>query len=135
MDNDYGKRIRERRVELKLTQKELARVCGLSQAAISHFENSNHSRKPTFSSLVKLSDGLRCTVDYILGKRESDIDDLLADPRILEILEGIQHFSKERREVFLKMYEYFKEREDLRLASSQGIRPSDTSRVSGKCVA
>lgn len=135
MDNDYGKRIKDRRLALKMTQKELASVCGLTQAAICHFENSNHSRKPTFSSLVKLSYGLKCTVDYILGKSEFDIADLLSDARMLEMLEGMQHFSEERKEVLLKMYEFFKAREDLRLASSQGIRPTEPSPVSDKRVA
>ena len=135
MDRDCGTRIRQRRLALKMTQKELASSCGLTQAAISHFENSNYRRKPAFSSLVKLSDGLRCTVDYILGKRESDIADLLSDPRMSEMLEGMQHFSEERKEVLLKMYEFFKAREDLRLASSQGIRPTETSPVSDKRVA
>ena len=134
MEKDCGARIRQRRLELKMTQKELASVCGLSQAAISHFESSNRSRKPTFSSLVKLSDGLRCTVDYILGKSKSDIAELLADPRMLEMLEGIQHFSEERKAVLVKMYEYFKEREDLRLAGSEGIRPNETTPVSDRGV-
>lgn len=134
MDNDYGKRIRQRRVALKMTQTELARLCGLSQAAICLFE-SGVSRKPSFLSLVKLSDGLKCSVDYLLGKKALDIADLLADPRMLEMLEGIQHFSEERKEELLKMYEFFKEREDLRLASSQGIRPSETSPVSDRRVA
>ena len=134
MDSGCGKRIRHRRQELKMTQVELAKVCGLSYPAISRFENSNDSRKPSFLSLVKLSDGLQCTVDYILGKEESDIAELLADPRMLEMLEGIQHFSEERKAVLVKMYEFFKERES-RLAGSQGIRPVETSRVSDRRVA
>lgn len=134
MDSDYGKRIRHRRHELKMTQMELARVCGLSYLSIRRFENSNDSRKPSLSSLVKLSDGLQCTVDYILGKGESDVADLLADPRILEMLEGIQHFSEERKAVLVKICEFLKHRESHHLVSSQGIRPSETSPVSDRGV-
>ena len=133
MDSGCGKRIRDRRLALEMTQGELASVCGLSQAAICQFENINLSRKPSYSALVKLSDGLRCTVDYILGKKGSDLAELLADARMLEMLEGIQHFSEERKEELLRMYEFFKERES-RLASSQGIRPAETSPVSDRGV-
>ena len=130
MDTDFGKRVKDRRLALEMTQAELAGACGLSESAISLFERGN--RSPAFSSIVKLSDGLQCSVEELLGKGVIDIADLLADPRMLEMLEGIQHFSKERKECLLKVYEFFKAQEDL--ASSQGIRPTETSRVSDRRV-
>ena len=131
MDNDFGKRVKARRLALGMTQNELARVSGLTQSTISHFETGVRFR-PDFSSLVKLSAGLQCSVDYLLGKGELDIADLLADPRMLEMLEGMQRFSDARKAELLRMYEFFKAREDL--ASSQGIRPTETLRVSDRRV-
>lgn len=132
MDTDFGKRVKGRRLLLKMTQNELARVSGLTQSAICQFEIG--SRKPAHSSLVKLSSGLQCSVDYLSGKRDADIADLLADPRMLEMLEGMQRFSEARKAELLRMYEFFKAREDSRLGSSQGIRPTETSPVSDRRV-
>lgn len=136
MDSDYGRRIRERRLALKMSQAELSRVCGLSPITVCQFENSDGSRKPSLLSLVKLSDGLKCSVDYLLGKKAYDITDLLADARMVEMLEGIQHFSDERIDQLVKVYEFLKDRESRhRLGSSEGIHPSERVPVSDRRVA
>lgn len=122
MDSDYGKRIKGRRLALKMTQKELGEACGLTESAICHFERG--SRSPSFSSIVKLSYGLKWSVEDITGIN------LFAAPRLLEMLEGMQHLSEEQKEFLLKVYEYLKEQEDHRLASSQGIHPSVPTQVS-----
>ena len=135
MGNDYATRMRHRRRALKMTQTELGRACGLSHAAICRFEDSDDICKPSLASLDKISEALKCSADYLLGKKEYDLVDLLADARMVEMLEGIQNFSEEQTTQLLGMYEFLKYQESLRLESRQGIHPSETTRVSDKGVA
>lgn len=50
----------------KLTQAQLAERAGLPAAAVSHFETG--ARKPSFENLVKLSEALSVTTDFLLGR-------------------------------------------------------------------
>ncbi len=56
---------RERR---GLSQRELARLCGLSGTQINKYENGPSD--PTASSLVAIADQLGISVDYLLGKAD-----------------------------------------------------------------
>ncbi len=66
------KRLRESRKRLKLTMKELGAMVGVTEAAISHYELGK--RQPDYDLVVKLSDCLGVTVDYLLGREESKSD-------------------------------------------------------------
>ncbi len=66
-----GSRIRDRRIELKLTQAELARALGLTPQHISVIEQDK--RAPSLSSLAKLAEELGVTVDYIITGKEGVI--------------------------------------------------------------
>ncbi len=63
---DFGKRVKESRLALGLTQAELARRAELQESWISHFETGR--RKPSIRNLLKLSDALRISADYLLGR-------------------------------------------------------------------
>ena len=106
MSQEFGDRLKHRRQELNMTQSDVARAADLTPAAISQFEGKEH--KPSFDTLVKLSEVLRVTTDYLIGKKELCLDDLLADPRISEMLEGMQHFSKRKKEILCDIYETLK---------------------------
>ena len=59
-----GTRIREKRKEMKLTQVQLARLAGVSQATISDYENdvtTNHRA----DELMRLAAVLRTTPEYL----------------------------------------------------------------------
>ncbi len=56
------------RQDKNLNQTELAQKTSLHQTAISHFEAG--SRKPSFDNLIKLSNALEVTTDYLLGRGE-----------------------------------------------------------------
>ena len=99
-------RIKLRRHELRLTQTELARVANLTPAAISQFESG--ARKPSFKTLSSLSDALKVTTDYLLGKADKSYDDLLADPKISAMFKGMMEFTEKDKETLYEFYEFLK---------------------------
>lgn len=58
-------RLREARKRKHLTMKELGSMVGVTEAAISHYELGK--RQPDNEIIVKLSNSLGVTVDYLLG--------------------------------------------------------------------
>ena len=59
-------RIKEVREAKNLTQFDLANASGLSQAAISQYEAGNIALE--LLPIIRLCDGLGCTVDYLIGR-------------------------------------------------------------------
>jgi transcriptional regulator with XRE-family HTH domain len=49
-----------------MSQYQLARIAGLSESWISHFETGK--RKPSVGNLIKLADALGVSADYLLGR-------------------------------------------------------------------
>ncbi len=72
---NFGKRIRERRKELNLTQEQLARALGLTPQHISVIEQDK--RAPSLSSLAKLAEELGVTVDYLITGKVSVITETI----------------------------------------------------------
>lgn len=72
---EIAKRITKARESMKLSQAELAKMIDVSPAAISQYENGD--KKPSIENLQKLSDALKVSTDYLMGKDaplHSDID-------------------------------------------------------------
>ncbi len=64
----FAKRLRDARERLRgLTQTQLAEKTGLPATTISHFENPEGTRKPSFDNLRRLANALEVTTDYLLG--------------------------------------------------------------------
>ncbi len=103
-------RIKSRRHELKLTQTELAKEANLTPAAISQFESG--TRKPSFKTLSSLSDALKVTTDYLLGKAEKSYRDLLADPKVDAMFKGMMEFTEKDKETLYEFYEFLKTKAD-----------------------
>lgn len=61
-----GKRIREKREELKLTQEELGKIIGVSRVVVSYWESGSRDIKT--GDIVLLADTLGVTTDYLLGR-------------------------------------------------------------------
>lgn len=73
MDNmEIGKRIKNRRLELNLTQADIRRETGISTGNLSGIENG--SSAPSASALCELSRVLKCSTDYILLGKSSNSD-------------------------------------------------------------
>ncbi len=62
--DSVGKRIKDRRKELRLTQTDIKKLVGISSGNISEIENGN--RLPAAGTLVQLASVLQCSVDWIL---------------------------------------------------------------------
>lgn len=58
-----GKRIRDRRKELHLTQNDIKSACGISSGALSEIENGN--RTPSVVIFHALANVLECSMDWL----------------------------------------------------------------------
>lgn len=77
-----GSRIRDRRVEMGLSQEMLAERADLSPTYISHIERAE--KKPSLSTLIRLTAALDVTVDYLLaGSQPADQTAFLDDIQML----------------------------------------------------
>ena len=115
-EDEVVSRIKMRRRELKLTQTELAKEANLTPAAISQFESG--TRKPSFKTLSSLSDALKVTTDYLLGKAEKNYNDLLADPKINAMFKGMMKFTEKDKETLYEFYEFLKMKAEARAATT-----------------
>ncbi len=94
-----SERILKRREELALTQTELAKRAGLKPPAISQYESG--SRSPSYEALIKLSNALGVTSDYLIsgGAIKSD---LINEKTAKILFNVIQDMSIENREKLLQ---------------------------------
>ena len=82
---DFGRRIREERKKLNLTQEKLAEDVNLSTAYIGQIESGE--RSPTLESIVAIANRLSVTVDYLLTDSVNP-DGNIALNVWLQLLEG-----------------------------------------------
>ena len=68
MKNTFPYRLKELRIENNLSRKQLAEKLFVTQRTISYWENGK--RECDFNMLIKISNCLNCTIDYLLGKDE-----------------------------------------------------------------
>ena len=61
-----GKRLKEVRMKSGLSQQALGDLIGVTKVSICGYENG--TRVPTIDNLIKLSDALNVTIDYLLGR-------------------------------------------------------------------
>jgi transcriptional regulator with XRE-family HTH domain len=66
----FGKRLRELRKKMKLSQEELAEKLGLSdRTVVANYETQRRGKKnPGFEMLNKLADFFNVSTDYLLGR-------------------------------------------------------------------
>lgn len=72
--NKFSKRLKERRLEKKLTQQALADKVGVNRVTYTNWENGN--REPDLDKVVELATELNTTIDYLLGKIDNNLLDL-----------------------------------------------------------
>lgn len=63
--NDLGKKVKEMRVALNLTQKQLSQIIGVAPNTVTQYENG--TARPSYEVLVKIAIALGVTSDYLLG--------------------------------------------------------------------
>lgn len=62
----FSERLKELRLEKKLSQSEVGKIVNMSKMAISHWE-SGHS-EPSIAQLIELSNFFGVSVDFLIGK-------------------------------------------------------------------
>lgn len=83
--NALGKRIREERKRLNLTQAELAEAIDISDTYMGAIERGERSL--TLDTLVRLVNRLGVTVDYMLSESVSDSDSNIVE-QFKQIIDG-----------------------------------------------
>ena len=96
----FAARLRTARERRQLSQSELADKAGLLPSAISHFETGR--RSPSFANLKALSDALRVTTDYLIGRSDS-MD--MSNAAATKLLRHAQKMSDEDLERITQMAE------------------------------
>lgn len=93
-----GKKIKEYRTSIKMTQQDFAYRLGVTGASVSAYENG--TRTPSFDVLVRIANILGVTTDDLLGRKKSDkitidVTDLTSEQRKV-IQDLIKIFSEEK---------------------------------------
>lgn len=110
METGIGKRIKQQRLELNLTQSELASRLGLtSKSTICKIETGVDNL--TLDRVVKFAEALECTPGYLMGWDEEEtpinkmttLSALLDDPQALNAIKNLLTLSDEKKEV---VYQY-----------------------------
>ncbi len=68
MSKVFGERLKELRVQEGLSQLEMAKLLGTSQASLSKWEND--VQEPCIEDIVKICNTLNVSCDYILGRQD-----------------------------------------------------------------
>ena len=85
---DFGRKLRNLRLEAGLTQSELALRLNVTKAVVSYYEL--HERSPSPEVLIKISTIFHVSTDYLLGlsrRKTLDVSDLSNEE--LEVLQII----------------------------------------------
>jgi len=71
----FCERLKELRIERKLTQQEMADKMEVNRVTYTNWENDK--REPRLDQIVELSTNLNATVDYLTGKEDTNVLDIL----------------------------------------------------------
>ena len=82
-----GNRIRTRRLQLSITQKELGELCGVSEATINRYESGN-IKNPSLAIVQSLATALRVDPNYLL---RSEDDNRYFNPETQALAEELHH--------------------------------------------
>ena len=105
---EFGDRIKELRLECKLSQQELASAVKISKSSISMYENNN--RMPEIETFEALADFFNVDMDYLKGKSDIKRKNLYEglgktllnpdkdDEILLEMLRDIRNMTSEQQE-------------------------------------
>ena len=89
-----GKRIKDKRTEREMTQKDLAELANIDEAALGNYERG--TKRIGLTSLVLIANVLDVNVDYLLfGKVGNRMDLSIEDQRLLANLNGCNQKQKE----------------------------------------
>jgi len=79
-----GDRIKARRKALRFTQEQFAELIGISSSSYTRIENA--FQKPSLDTLIKISQFLKISIDYIIFGLESKRNEKSSDSSIIDAL-------------------------------------------------
>lgn len=94
--NMLGKRIKELRLEKRITQSELSNYLGLTPKMVSFYELEQ--RFPPQDMIIKLADYFNVSADYLLGRSDIRNPDKLLKEYSSLYLENFEEFEKHIRD-------------------------------------
>lgn len=94
-----GDRLRQLRLERRLSQEEVARQVGITRSAYSHYEINN--RHPVYETLMKLASYFNVTLDYIIGGNDTKRINRPIETQEDKILELFKSMDYEQRQLSL----------------------------------
>lgn len=91
----FNARLRQLRLNHKLTQSELADILGLKPTAISNYESQRN--EPSFEKLIALSEYFDVSCDYLLGVTDSylPVGGEVLDKDIVEFFDLYQQLNQD----------------------------------------
>lgn len=99
----FAVRLRDARERLRgLTQAQLAEKTGLPPTSISHFENEEGTRKPSFDNLRRLANALEVTTDYLLGRSNDHVGMPVAEDALYRDVQNLTDSDREFAQVMIK---------------------------------
>lgn len=106
-DSGFGEKVRVKRLEKGMTQAELAKKAGITQATISRVESGEVLQLGS-NKLTGLAKTLDVSVDFLVGKidRMEFDDSLINDQTAKVIFRGYEKLSEERKKQVLEFVDY-----------------------------
>jgi len=92
MQKQFGDRLKELRLEKKMTQEELAKIFNTGKATISHYEGNR--RLPDANTIVRYAKFFNVSLDYIMGK---DLQRIPLEKELFEICLNDKKVQEEMR--------------------------------------
>lgn len=95
----------ELRMEKGLSQRDMAKICNISQATYNNWENGK--TQPSIEQLIALAKFYAVSVDYLIGNSDDDGVVRYDDPKLSsgekQLLHNYKSLSSESREIISKL--------------------------------
>lgn len=101
---EVGKRIKEKRKELRLTQVEVAKRAGISQSSLSDIEKV--TKNPSVITIELIASALSCSIADLLGDSETSV---APTPDENELLDLYRLLNCNGKQLVIKMLKIFSE--------------------------
>lgn len=112
----FNKRLRILRKKQKISQKDFAKILGVSNVVLSRYENGE--RKPDYDILIKIAEYFDVSVDYLLGKSDiknmehkDDFETFINDPELETWYRELPESDEEELRQMKEIWEIIKKRE------------------------
>tara|TARA_Y100000114_G_C11694682_1_gene295384 strand:- start:46 stop:393 length:348 start_codon:yes stop_codon:yes gene_type:complete len=100
---EIGSRIKKLRLELNLTQEELAERVGIDKRNISRYEGGHVD--PRKSTLRKMAEVFGITYEEMTGPVEIVSHEIPEDPELLKLFTGVANLPKDKKDALMRVME------------------------------